>query len=122
MGEMTRILGCGYYTGENRAFSKLYDPIHHWVDKVRLFELTGDSFEGVGTAPIFGRRARDRRGEQPTPPSLEPFAASQILAGGRPELKAINGGLLGATEQIIETEEPVERSRGHLRLVKSDVG
>ncbi len=122
MGEMTRILGCGYYTGENRAFSKLYDPIHHWVDKVRLFELTGDSFEGVGTAPIFGRRAHDRRGEPSVPHSLEPFAASQILAGGRPELKAINGGLLGATEQIIETQEPIERSRGHLRLVKSDVG
>jgi hypothetical protein len=69
---------------------------------------------------MFGRRARDRRGE-PTPPKLEPFAASQILAGGRPELTAINGGLLGETGQVIEEEEII-RNRAHLRLVKSDVG
>jgi hypothetical protein len=41
------------------------------------------------------------------------------MAGGRPELKAINGGLIGNVHHISEEEAP---DRGHLRLVKSDVG
>ena len=114
LGEMSRILGCGYYTGESRAFAKLYDPIHHWVDKVRLFELTGSSFEGVGTGPLFGRRAKDRRPEAPA--RLE--ALPESLSVDPPQLRAIEGGLTRGVEPL----EEVVRDRGHLRLVKSDVG
>lgn len=113
MGEMTRILGCGYYMGEEKAFARLYDPIHHWVDKVRLFELTGDSFEGVGTAPAFGRRSKDGdRGAQ-----LEPLAMVGSPERIAPALKAIEGG---APRRLVRGED--DRDRGHLRLVKSDAG
>ena len=113
MGEMTRVLGCGYYMGEEKAFARLYDPIHHWVDKVRLFELTGDSFEGVGTGPTYGRRSKDvERGAV-----LEPLALVGSPERGMPEFRTIEGG---APRRLSRDDEG--RDRGHLRLVKSDAG
>jgi len=114
MGEMTRVLGCGYYMGEEKAFARLYDPIHHWVDRVRLFELTGDSFEGVGTSPLFGRRSSDGSGRGAP---LEPLSLVGSPDRETPALKAIDGG---APRRLGGLEE--ERERGHLRLVKSDAG
>lgn len=114
MGEMTRVLGCGYYMGEEKAFARLYDPIHHWVDKVRLFELTGDSFEGVGTGPLFGRRSND--GVSGT--TLEPLSLVGSPERSAPALKTIDGG---APRRLSRDSED-GRDRGHLRLVKSDAG
>jgi len=111
---MTRVLGCGYYMGEEKAFARLYDPIHHWVDRVRLFELTGDSFEGVGTGPLFGRRSGDGSGRSP---SLEPLSLVGTPERPAPELTTIDGG---APRRLIRDDD--DRERGHLRLVKSDAG
>lgn len=113
MGEMTRVLGCGYYMGEERAFAKLYDPIHHWVDRVRLFELTGSSFEGVGTGPVFGRRTSDRESRSERV-GLVPAVTE------RPELRAIDGGV--PSRRMLQKPEEDTRERSHLRLVKSDAG
>jgi len=117
MGEMTRILGCGYYMGEDRAFAKLYDPIHHWVDSVRLFELTGDSFEGVGTAPAFGRRVSDRKSALSGIEAPYPLQSAE-MDKCQPDLRAIDGGV--ADRPMLRRDEEV-RERHHLRLVKSDV-
>jgi len=114
MGEMTRVLGCGYYMGEEKAFARLYDPIHHWVDRVRLFELTGDSFEGVGTGPLFGRRSSDGGGREAP---LEPLSLVDSPDRQTPSLKTIEGG---APRRLTRDED--DRERGHLRLVKSDAG
>ncbi len=114
MGEMTRILGCGYYMGEERAFARLYDPIHHWVDRVRLFELTGDSFEGVGTGPLFGRRSIDQRSSH-----LETLPLNGDLSKTPPELTAIEGG---GGRRMFRDRNDTEKDRNHLRLVKSDAG
>lgn len=99
MGEMTRILGCGYYMGEERAFANLYDPIHHWVDQVNLYEVEASPDAIPQPSEALMKDA-----------PLE--ATTGYKSMGTPILTAIEGGRRDPKPDI------VMKKRGHLRLVK----
>ena len=108
-GEMSRILGCGYYMGEDAAFAHLYDPIHHWVDNVKMYPIEIEAGMARSAPSPYRRRASD--GQH----GADPFnaIASAIMSG--PALRAISGG-----RDAQSGEGAARRRTGHLRLVKSD--
>ena len=136
--ELTRILGCGYYMGEERAFANVYDPIHHWVDAVNLYPIDSDEaaedlpaqrlFTRPGGAPVASSLAPPRaefgRLERDPFQNARPFKALR----GTPALTAIEGGrqpgglkpFRPKGEEAQMGERRALRDRGHLRLVKSD--
>ncbi len=139
--ELTRILGCGYYMGEERAFANVYDPIHHWVDAVNLYPIDSDeAAEDLPAQRLFTRPApgaAEQRKPAPrepfrAPPPRDPFRAAapfRALKGSPPLLTSIEGGLkpgglkpFRAAEDSDASGEPSLKERGHLRLVKSDAG
>lgn len=148
--ELTRILGCGYYMGEERAFANVYDPIHHWVDAVNLYPIDSDEAaedlpaqrlftrpggaQGQSAPPIQREPARPlrelSRELSREAASRDPFrgAAPFRALRGAPLLTAIEGGLKpGGIKPRRDPEstggvrdDRALRDRGHLRLVKSD--
>ncbi|WP_018632469.1 PAS domain-containing protein [Neomegalonema perideroedes] len=138
--ELTRILGCGYYMGEERAFANVYDPIHHWVDAVNLYPIDSDEaaedlpaqrlFTRPGPAAAPEQARRDPfRAPPPRDPARDPFRGSPPFRAlqSAPVLTAIDGGRKPGGLRPFRLEEgdgaakdSALRDRGHLRLVKSD--
>lgn len=111
-GDVSRILGCGYYMG-GRATSLGYcQPVQHWVDHVEHEPIQVEVVDSpaaprIDPARIAMGRAPDgtmqRPGEQ-----IEIFGTRSHI-GTLPTLRSIEGG---------RTLRSVNTSRDHLKLVK----
>ena len=58
LGEMTRIVGCGYYMAPAEAEFAGYEPIHHWINTINVFDIDSNEASeggGDGDAPNVGR-------------------------------------------------------------------
>lgn len=124
LGEMTRILGCGYYMGGGELGLPGQEPIHHWIENVNVYQI--DSVEPVSAdaptralPPLVGGEDVPIRMGSTTP--IAPHAAR--LKAVRPMLRAIDGGMTdrGAVAAALSKNDDTVRERSHLRLVKSDV-
>lgn len=132
LGEMTRIVGCGYYMAPAEAEFSGYEPLHHWIDTINVYEIESDEIGAGGVlsdvpapasssvsslrdavARLDARRSRGERGAR----------------GGKPTLKMIEGGLAVEGERTVlpfGLRSELDRmsgkkrdatERGHLRLV-----
>ncbi|MEO1331450.1 MAG: PAS domain-containing protein [Pseudomonadota bacterium] len=116
-GELTRILGCGYYMGGYEREFGGHAPIHHWIDNVSVYkiasqeaaEASGRDMEGPALREAISLLNQHNRFGY----SAKPKTA---------QLRAIEGGLAALQDNGPRTpvETPSPRARGHLRLVKSD--
>lgn len=109
LGEMTRILGCGYYMRGFEHTLPGHEPIHHWIDAVNEYPI--DASEEAPSAP--------RPAAGPRAPERSPIykVARAPRPSGPPALRAIEGGRVDGA--AIESAAAPSR-KPFLRLVKSD--
>lgn len=129
LGEMSRIVGCGYYMAPAEAEFAGYEPIHHWINAVNVYEIESDegAADGAAASPRIDtvsslrdavKRLDARRLRNDV---VSPFA--------RPALKMIEGGLKDAEDRKIlplglrdeldrmHGKKNAPADRAHLRLV-----
>ena len=103
LGEMTRIVGCGHYMAPAEAEFAGYEPLHHWIESVNVYDIESDeiapSWDGEerddASAPTSLTNLRDavaRLDARRASRHSEPFGRS------RPKLVAIAGGLSAEDE------------------------
>ena len=56
LGEMTRIVGCGYYMAPAEAEFTGYEPLHHWIDAINVYDIESEELSdpaaGAGVKPL----------------------------------------------------------------------
>lgn len=113
LGEMTRILGCGYYMRGFEHTIPGHEPIHHWIDAVNEYPIDAPVEEIAATRAAPGPRIAD--------PATMMKLTRATRPSGPPALRAIEGGLAAGTDTA-DSVGPTPRAarRPFLRLVKTD--
>jgi len=126
-GDISRILGCGYYMGpseSNKVMPELQDlgtlgnePFHHWIDSVQTYSIPVDVIDAPHITPDIS-----------TPSNNYPALGSALSVRnksnliGRPKLRAISGGGISNKATFGTIKNTTPRRQGHLRLIKDEAG
>lgn len=114
-GDVSRILGCGYYMGGYTGALGAREPLHHWVDDARLYAIEAYAEDAPALVENGGKTlTRERRALR------KEKLAEQLGDFGhrRSRLRSIDGGRRGGLPIGADPALTAERSRAHLRLVK----
>lgn len=116
LGEVTRILGCGFYMDGFDHTRPGHEPIHHWIDSVNAYPIDAPDEDRQGQAsPIRDVAATVEAAMATRRRSDRPAARPRV----RPMLRAIDGGL--DSSPVVDFERRRERAKDQnfLRVVKS---
>ena len=124
-GDMSRVLGCGYYMRGMGELARPQDPIHHWVDAVNTLPIevsAADTAPPAAPATILKERRKSSGGHRAMSNRLERLgmlqAELQDATNRLRQLKAIEGGRRGGLPIGVDRGAVVTRSRDHLRVIK----
>ncbi|MEM9724840.1 MAG: PAS domain-containing protein [Pseudomonadota bacterium] len=129
LGEMTRIVGCGHYMAPAEAEFAGYEPLHHWIEAVNIYEIDSDELSSsAGKAPgaSLDGSARPISQLRDAVARIDARRREQGRKPRRPRLTAIEGGAaaagsarpLGLQDELERLEDAGRRpDRGHLRLI-----
>ena len=129
-GDISRVLGCGYYMQGMGELARPQEPIHHWVDAVNTLPI--DVSAADTAAPAAPSPHLKERRKSPSGPSIASGrsmnarlerlgvlqAELQDATNRLRQLRAIEGGRRGGLPIGVDRESVVTRSRDHLRVIK----
>ena len=128
LGEMTRIVGCGYYMAPAEAEFAGYEPIHHWINTVNVYDIDTDERGGETRETVPAPKIDTVSSLRDAVARLD-ARRNRGDARGRPALKMIQGGLqadggrdvlpLGLREELerMHGKRRGDGDRTHLKLV-----
>lgn len=121
-GDVSRILGCGYYMKSDGAAARITDPVHHWIDDTHLYAIDAVAPETAPFAqrPKAGRPTQERRAAKKDALSTLALLEDELRSRSerRSRLKTIDGGRRGGLPLSAAPSILADKPRDHLRLVK----